>query len=47
MEDPFEGLDTVEEVDRRFKEFEDAGEGNIYRQAANRRKIILHRREGE
>lgn len=45
MNNPFADLQTIEEVQRRFNEFEEAGEGRIYWHAANRRKIYLHYRE--
>lgn len=42
---PFGDLHTIEEVQHRYDEFEEAGEGRIYWHAANRRKILLHHQE--
>lgn len=40
--DPFEDLNTIEEVDARYKTYKDAGEGEIYWHSANRRKLDIH-----
>lgn len=45
--DPFQGLNTIEEVDALFRQYEAAGEGQIYWAAANRRKLRLHYIERE
>lgn len=45
--DPFGDLNTIEEVEARYNEFKEAGEGRIYWHAANRRKIYLHYQERE
>lgn len=43
--DPFHDANTIEEVEQRYRDLDDAGRGRIFYHAANRRKLRIHHDE--
>ena len=46
MADPFRHLNTIEEVERLYKQYFDAGQGRLHLGNSIQRKLEIHQNEG-